>query len=181
MIIRRLLFLIILVVAFWSNATAEIIENRKIINRSYDVWRVSCEDDEMLSEISCRLFVEITQGTTFFVNPLSNENPILLVSEDAYYDRNVFVKIDNNKIITSQAAINNKYNIINFNLNDAKALYNQIKAGKEFFIRFTIKDTSSLNGYKEITAKFSLAEFQKALIYYNNQVNKYNFTINNVN
>jgi hypothetical protein len=179
--IIRLLFSIILVVISCYNVAAEIIENKKIINKSYDVWRVSCEDDEMLNEISCRLFVEITQGTTFFVNPLSDENPVLLISEDAYFDRNIYIKIDNNKLITSQVVLNNKYNIIGFNANDTKMLYNQIKTGKEFYIRFTIRDNLSPNGFKEITAKFSLAEFQKALVYHNNQINKYNFIINNVN
>lgn len=181
MFLKRLLYFLFFIVFNINYTKAEIIENKKIINKSFDIWHVSCEDDEMLNSIRCRLFVEITAGTVLFINPYSNENPILLVSEDAYYDRKIFVKIDNNKIITSQPALNNKYSMIVFSQNDLKTIYNQIRTGKIFYIRFTIKDTTSPNGFKEITAKFSLAEFQKALVYHNNQINKYNFTINNIN
>ena len=46
------------------------------------------------------------------------------------------------------------------------------------YLRFTIKDNTSVNGFREITAKLSLTEFQKALIYFNKQINKYNFNVN---
>jgi hypothetical protein len=181
MTLRRLLFLTIFVWTIQSSATAEIIENKKILNKSFDVWNVSCEDDEMLGEIACRLFVEISEGTTLFVNPNSSENKILLVSSDAYYGRKIFVRVDNNKLISSQIFVTNKHNIVNFEANDLKTLYSQIKTGKDFYIRFTIRDILSPNGFREITAKLSFAEFSKALAHYNVQMSKYNFTINNVN
>ena len=173
------LFAILFLTLWCSFANAEIIENREIINKKFDIWTVSCEDDEMLNYIRCRLFVEITDGTTLFVNPQSTQNPILLVSNDAYFDRRFFIKIDNNKLITSNDFINNKYGIASFNSADLKTIYNQINTGNFIYIRFTIRDNSSVNGFKEITAKISLAEFQKALIYFNKQVNKYNFNLNN--
>lgn len=172
-------FYTVLFLTLWcTSINAEIIENREIINKKFDIWTVSCEDDEMLNYIRCRLFVEITDGTTLFVNPQSTQNPILLVSNDAYFDRRFFIKIDNNKLITSNDFINNKYGIASFNSADLKTIYNQINTGNFIYIRFTIRDNSSVNGFKEITAKISLAEFQKALIYFNKQVNKYNFNIN---
>ena len=173
-------FYILLVFLFCcASIKAEIIENREVTNKKFDVWSVSCEDDEMLNYIRCRLFVEITEGTTLFVNPQSTENPILLVSNDAYFDRRFFIKIDSNKLITSNDFINNKYGIASFKSNDLKTIYDQIHTGNYIYIRFTIRDNSSVNGFKEITAKISLAEFQKALIYFNKQINKYNFNLNN--
>lgn len=174
--IFRIIFLILLIINFSSKA--EIIENRKIINKSFDVWNVSCEDDEMLNYVRCRLFAEITEKTTFFVNPQSNNNKILIVSEDGYYDRRFFIKIDDNGLITSNDFTVNKYNIVNFSPKDIKNMYNQLQKGITMYLRFTIKDNTSVNGFREITAKLSLTEFQKALIYFNKQVNKYNFNIN---
>ena len=95
----KIIFFVILTISFGSKA--EIIENRRIINKSFDVWNVSCEDDEMLNYVRCRLFAEITEKTTFFVSPQSNNNKILIVSEDGYYDRRFFIKIDDNGLITS--------------------------------------------------------------------------------
>ncbi|MBR2140786.1 MAG: hypothetical protein IJ853_00310 [Rickettsiales bacterium] len=173
--LRKFLLLLIL---FATTAKAEIIENKKIINKSFDIWNISCEDDEMLNDIRCRLFVEITEKTTLFINPLSNDNKILIVSADGYYDRKFYIKIDNNKLIESQVFSNNKYNMVNFAQADINSIYSQLQRGQHFYIRFTIRDNSSANGFKEITAKFPLAEFQKSLIYFNKQVNKYNFTNN---
>ena len=174
-------FFILIMIIFISQANSEIIENKQVFNKKFDIWNISCEEDEMFNNIRCRMFVEITEKTTLFINPESNENKILLISEDGYYDTKFFIKIDNNKLITSQNYTNNKYNIVNFNKNDVDAIYSQLKNGQNFYMRFTIKDNLSLNGFKEITAKFSLVEFQKALAYYNKQVNKYNLTINNIN
>lgn len=176
LVIRFLFFFLILCNNVFS---AEIIENKKIYNKTFDVWNISCEDDEMLSEIQCRLFVEITANTTLFINPMSNDNKILLVSKDGYYERRFFIKIDNNKLFESKQYTNNKYSIVSFDQSSINSIYSQLKNGQHFYLRFTIKDNSSVNGFKEITAKFPLAEFQKALVYFNKQVNKYNFTINN--
>ena len=173
-------YIFIFFILFIHQTKAEIIENKKIINKNFDIWNVSCEDDEMLNDIRCRLFVEITEKTTLFINPQSNENKILLVSNDGYYDKKFYVKVDNNKLIESQVFNTSKYNIVNFTQANINSIYSQLQKGQYFYIRFTIKDNSSVNGFKEITAKFPLAEFQRALVYFNKQVNKYNFTtINN--
>ena len=159
-------------------ARAEIIENRKIVNKNFGIWNVSCEDDEMLNYIRCRLFAEITEKTTLFVNPQSNNNKILIVSEDGYYDRRFFIKIDGNGLITSNNFAINKYNLVSFNQKDINKIYDQIQNSMNMYLRFTIKDNTSVNGFREITAKVSLVEFQRALAYFNKQINKYNFNIN---
>lgn len=165
--------LIIISFCFTQNLLAEVIDNKKITNKEFDIWRVSCEEDEMLENIRCKLFVEITDGTTFFVNP-NGENEILIVSKDAYFGKNVFLKVDNGKLIESKPISDLKYGIINFEKNDITKIYKQIQNGQYIYIRFSIKDNSSIDGNREITIKFSLSEFQKAFAYYNKQINKYN-------
>jgi hypothetical protein len=174
---RKFLFLLAALLGM-AQADALIIENKKVVNREFDIWRVSCQDDEMLSEISCRLFVEVTDGTTLFVNPHSSDNPILLTSKDGYHESKYFIKLDKNELITSRPLAGSRYGIVNFSPEDLQSIYRQIKEGQNFYIRFTIRDITSPNGYKEITAKFSLAEFHRALNYFENQVNKYNLNIN---
>jgi hypothetical protein len=119
------------------------------------------------------MFVEVTNGTTIFINPNSISNKLLFVSTDAYPDTKAYVKVDNGKLYESDTIVQNKYNFIRFQTPFIKDLYDSIRTGEHFFIRFTIKDTLSTNGYREITAKISLAEFQKAFVFFLNQRNKY--------
>ena len=151
----------------------EIIDNRKLENKKFDVWSVSCEDDEMLSEIRCRLFVEITNGTTIFVNPYSKGNKLLFVSHDSHYGTKAYVKVDENQLVSSEIFSQNKYNFIKFSQNIIDDLYNKLQTGKVFYMRFTIRDTLSPNGFKEITVKISLDKFINALSYFVKQRGKY--------
>jgi hypothetical protein len=48
-----------------------------------------------------------------------------------------------------------------------------MRVGENFFIRFTIKDKMSATGFREITSKIALADFQKAFVFFLNQRNKY--------
>jgi hypothetical protein len=152
---------------------AEIIDNERVINKKFDVWNVSCEDDEMFYKIRCRMFVEITSGTTMFINPNSVSDKVLFVSKDAYLETKSYVKVDNGKLYDSDLVTQNKYNFIKFPAQSVKELYDGMRTGEYFFIRFTVKDNISATGYKEITAKISLAEFQKAFVFFLNQRNKY--------
>lgn len=165
--------MVLLVVTFFNlPSLAEVIDSKKIINKDFDVWRVSCEEDEMLSSIRCRLFVEITNDTTFFVTPNGN-NKILIISKDGYYDKSVFIKIDNNELLASKPLSDLKYGAVEFNKADPESIFKQMLTGRFVYLRFYIKDKVSINGYKEMTVKFSLNEFKNALDYYNKQIKKY--------
>lgn len=157
---------------FCLSSWAEIIDSKKIINKDFDVWRVSCEEDEMLGKMRCRLFVEVTGDTTFFVIPNEN-NKILIISKDGYYGKSVFVKVDNNKILASKSLSDLKYGAVEFSKTDLDLIFKQMQTGKFVYLRFYIKDKVSVNGYKEMTVKFSLNEFKNALDYYNKQIKKY--------
>ncbi|MDR2760680.1 MAG: hypothetical protein LBB09_02425 [Rickettsiales bacterium] len=169
----KLAFVILFFGVFASNAGAEVIDSKKVIGKRFDVWNVSCEDDEMLSKIKCRMFVEITSGTVMFINPNNSSDKILFVSTDAYTDTKVYVRIDGEKLYESEPIIQNKYNIVKFQTPILKELYDMMRVGEYFFMRFTIKDTMSAVGHKEITVKIPLAEFQKAFVFFLNQRNKY--------
>ena len=158
---------------FFNTSFGEIIDNKKIESKKFDVWSVSCEDDEMLSDIKCRLFVEITNGTTLFVNPYSKENKLLFVSNDSHYGTKAYIKIDDDRLVASEIFSQNKYNFIKFNQNILNDFYNKLQTGKVFYMRFTIRDTLSPNGFKEITVKISLDKFINALSYFVKQRGKY--------
>jgi hypothetical protein len=168
---------LVLVVLFFSvfapKGWSEVIDNKKVTGKRFDVWNVSCEDDEMLSRIKCRMFVEITSGTTVFINPNSTTNKVLFVSTDAYVDTKAYVRVDGERLYESEPIMQNKYNIIKFQTAVIKELYDAMRTGEYFFMRFTIKDAMSATGYKEITVKIPLAEFQKAFVFFLNQRNKY--------
>lgn len=168
----RYLILLLIFISFNSSILAEIIDNKKITNKDFDVWRVSCEEDEMLGKIRCRLFVEITNETTFFVVPYV-KNKILMISKDGYYDKSVFIKVDNNRLLESKPISDLKYGIIEFNESAGDLIFRQMQIGKFVYIRFYVKDKSSVDGCKEMTVKFSLDEFKDALDYYDKQINKY--------
>lgn len=162
-----------LFIFFNSHIYAEIIDNKKITNKDFDVWRVSCEEDEMLGKIRCKLFVEMSNNTTFFVSP-KGVNKILVVSKNIYYDKGIFLKVDNHSLIESKPFSDVKYGVVEFNKSDIELIFKQMQTGKYVYIRYYIKDKSSVDGFREITLKFSLNDFKEALDYYNKQINKYN-------
>ncbi|MDR2777988.1 MAG: hypothetical protein LBB13_00570 [Rickettsiales bacterium] len=168
-------YLFVLTIAM-AGARGEVIANKKIVDKKFNVWNVSCEEDEMLGNVRCVMFVEVTVKTIVFVNPY-NSQKILLVSKDGYSGRSFFVKVDNNVLITSKPLLDGKDGIVNFDERDIENLFRQISEGNNFYMRFSVGDDVSPDGFREVTIKFSLAEFQKAFTYYTEQLNKYH--INN--
>lgn len=166
-------FIFILFIFFIKIINSEIIDNKKITTKKFDNWIVSCENDEMFNKIKCQMFVEITDGTTIFVNPNSKENKLLFISKDIYPDTNIYIKIDDNKLYESEITTQNKYNFIKFKQEYLNEMYTQIRTGKILFVRITIRDKLDSNGFKEITVKIPLAEFQKAFVFLLEQRNKY--------
>ena len=170
---KILILFFVCFLCFSYKVKAEIIANENIITKKFDIWTVSCKDDEMFSSINCRMFVQVTDGTTIFVNPNSNYNRLLIVSNDAFPNTKAYIKVDNSQLVSSESFIQSKYNFVKFTVKQLDFIYNKMRLGKNLYIRFTVKDKLSANGYKEITAKVSLAEFQKAFVFFLNQRNKY--------
>lgn len=159
---------------YYSTSSAEVISNKQIVNKNFDIWTVSCEDDEMLGNIKCRLFVEIDDFTTLFINP-NGKNKILLFSKSLYYGKSVFIKTDNNKMFVSEPVSDGKYGNVIFKKEDIEELYSQMQKSDFLYIRFSVKDNKFIDGFREVTVKFPLAELKETITYYNKQVSKYNY------
>lgn len=161
------LFLFVLIL---NVASAEIIDNQKIINKEFGSWTVSCKEDVMSNENSCRLFTDILDGSTIFVNPNNEANKVVIVSREVVEGTKIIFRIDKNNLIESDFAKNDKYNVVEMNVENKKQLLEQMKTGNTLYVRLNTKDNSNKRGVKQITARFNLADFSKAIIYYNSIV-----------
>ena len=169
--LTKYLFLFLLI--FYTNfATAEIIENQKVVNKEFGSWVVSCKEDIMLDDNTCKFFTEIIEGTVLFVNPNNANNKLVLISREILDNTQAIFRVDKNELIESELTKKNAYNIVDINLDNKIKLLEQMKSGNVFYIRMNIKDSSSDIGSKQITAKLNLADFTKALIYYDSMAKK---------
>lgn len=163
---KNFLFLFLFAVGI-NFATAEIIDNQKVTNKEFGSWVVSCKEDVMLNENSCKLFANILDESTLFVNPNNARNKIVIISKEILNGDKIIFRVDKNNLIESEIANDNRYNIVEMSIEDKGQLLEQMKTGNNLYARFNIRDDSNKNGTKQITARFNLADFSKALIYYN--------------
>ena len=161
-------FLFLLLFIFSINiAAAEIIDNQKVVNKEFGSWIVSCKEDAMLGEVSCRLFTNILDGSTLFINPNNEENRIAVISREALEGSKIIFRVDKGNLIKSEAIKSNRYDIVDISTDNKKQLLESLKSGSFLYVRMNIKDNSNKSGSKQVTARFNLADFSKALIYYN--------------
>lgn len=161
-------FLFLFLFVFGINfATAEIIDNQKVTNKEFGSWIVSCKEDVMLGENSCKLFTNILDGSILFVTPNNTENKIVIISKEILNGDKIIFRVDKNNLIESELATDNRYNIVEMSVENKGQLLEQMKTGDNLYARLNIRDDSGKNGMKQITARFNLADFSKALIYYN--------------
>ncbi len=153
-----------------QGARAEIIENQTITNEEFGPWVVSCREDVMLSTMECKFFTQITDNTVLFINPDKKNNEIVIISNDMVPGSKMMLKIDKFRPILSNIKDGkNIYNVVNLEPADKFNLFNQIRSGTTLYTRLTISDQGAPLGRKEITAKLSLTDFSKALVYYESQ------------
>jgi hypothetical protein len=155
-----------------SSIKGEVIANRKIDNHIFGLWKVSCEDDEMLEQIRCVLFCRPTIETLLVINPYHHK-PLLLLSGDSYIPGDFFLRVDNQDLVVSKGLRDERYKIINFAEKDIITLLQQLQHGNNLYLRFRLKDMALAEGFREVTSKLPLKEFQKALLYYQQQLDKY--------
>ena len=117
-----LLFLFIFIV---NIASAEIIDNQKVVNKEFGSWAVSCREDLMLGENNCKLFANVLDGTTIFVNPNNNANKIVIISKEISEGSKIIFRVDKNEIFESDAARNNEYGIVEMNVENKIKLLEQ--------------------------------------------------------
>lgn len=147
-----------------NSLNAEIIKNEDVNTQKFGVWNVSCKEDQMLDEVECKIFAEITEQSIIFLNPLNKENMITIISKDIMPNSKMLVKIDKNQLFNSLEYRGNEFGNIDFLIDDKINIFNDIQNGQSLFFRFFIANS------KEITVKLSLKDLQKALNYFNSKM-----------
>jgi invasion protein IalB len=166
----RKIFCIILYFLFSANLfAAELIDNISKEEKKFGDWTVTCDEDEMMEKIDCKIFSTfVTEGSSIYIQPNNKvANQVVIIVPLAKEGTNLKFKVDKNDLISSDNIVkNDEYGIIPFSPSKQRTMLSQIKNGQILYIRFTVNDPQAVNGEKEITAKISLAEFPKLLIYY---------------
>ena len=163
---KNFLFLFLFVFSI-NIAAAEIIDNQKVVNKEFGSWVVSCKEDMMLGETNCKLFTDILDGSTLFINPNNKENKVAVISREALDGSKIIFRVDKDNLIESEVIKNNRYDVVDISIDNKKQLLESLKTGSFLYVRMNVKDSSSKSGSKQVTARFNLADFSKALIYYN--------------
>lgn len=147
----------------------EIIDNIVVEEKKFGDWTVLCEEDVMLENASCKIFTTFYNDTSsVYIQPNNKvANQVVIMIPSALETTNVKIKIDKNFLITSDIIEKrSEYGVIPFSPAKQKMMLMQLKNGQNMYIRFTVRDLKVVGGMKEITAKISLAEFSKLLVYY---------------
>lgn len=170
----KILFLLVLLFVPNISSSAEIIENISTEEKKFGDWTIVCEEDVMMEKIDCKIFSNFYNNTSsIYIQPNNKiANQVVIMIPSVMEGSNVKIKIDKNKIITSDFIEKvAEYGVIPFSPAKQKLMLNQLKSGQDLFIRFTVRDLKVASGVKEITAKISLAEFSKLLVYYDVKTN----------
>jgi len=96
----------------------------------------------------------------------------LNTSKDIMEGSRVIFRIDRNELIGSGIVESNAYNIINIGIDRKREIFEQLKVGNVFYVRFSVKDDSNNTGSRQVTARLDLADFVKALDHYNTMMTK---------
>lgn len=166
---KKIFFAIFTCLFFANSFAAEIIDNISKEEKKFGDWTVSCEEDVMMENIDCKIFSTFYNDTSsVYIQPNNKiANQVVVMIPSVLENTNVKIKIDKNKIITSDVVDKkSEYGVIPFSPAKQKLMLSQLKNGQDMFIRFTVRDLKVSGGMKEITARISLAEFSKLLVYY---------------
>ena len=154
---------------FNTSFGAEIIDNISKEEKKFGDWTVLCEEDIMMEKVDCRIFAQFyDNSSSVYIQPNNKvANQVVIIIPSVVENTNVKVRIDDNSLITSDNIEKvQEYGVIPFPPVKQKLMLSQLKAGQNMYIRFTVRDSKVADGTKKITAKISLAEFSKLLVYY---------------
>lgn len=172
---KKILFLAIYLLFSVGQAfSAQVIENIQKEDRVFGDWTVSCEEDIMMEKVSCKIFTTFLNGSSsIYVQPQNKvANQVVVMIPSIAEKTSVKIRIDKNPLIVSNTIEKRaEYGVIPFYPADQQKLLNEMKPGKDLYIRFAISDPKSQSGAREITVKISLMDFIKMLDYYETRVN----------
>lgn len=152
-----------------NSFSAEIIDNILREEKKFGDWTVLCEEDVMMENIDCQVFTTFyNDSSSVYIQPNNKiANQVVIMIPSVLENTNVKVKVDKNNLITSDTVDKRpEYGVIPFSPSKQKLMLSQLRDGQEMFIRFTVRDLKVAGGMKEITARISLTEFSKLLVYY---------------
>jgi len=172
-IMRKFIITFIFLLFTFSNSFAEVIENKVQDERNFGPWQVLCREDVMMANTTCKAFSKFYNNlATVYIQPHNKvANQVVIIIPPVLENTEVKVRIDKNEIIKSRNLSKDNYGVVPFSSRDQKIMLQQIKNGKEFFIRFTIKGNES-DKSEEVTVKISLAEFNNMLTFYDQKISK---------
>jgi len=151
---------------------AEIVDNVQKDRKDFGDWTVVCEEDVMMDKVSCEMFSTFYDGlASIYVQPNNKTaNQVVIIIPNAVTSKGVKFRIGKNPTIAAKPIPKPlPYYVIPFSPPQQKLMLEQMKNGSDIFVRFAVADTKNAKNTKDITVKISLAEFQKALSYYNDK------------
>lgn len=166
---RKNIFIFIFCLFSFASFGAEILDNIARESKKFGDWTISCEEDVMIDKVDCKIFSNFYDNTcSIYIQPNNKiANQVVIIIPSVLEKTNVKFKVDRNSLINSDTIYRlPDYGVIPFAPNRQKQMLSQLKSGDNLYIRFTVRDVKAANGTKEITAKISLAEFSKLLVYY---------------
>ena len=170
---RLFFFFIFSCLLFTNSFSAEIIDNILKEEKKFGDWNVLCEEDVMMEKVDCQIFTTFyDDNSSVYIQPNNKiANQVVIMIPSVLENTNVKVKIDKNSLIVSDVVDKKpEYGVIPFSPAKQKLMLSQLKNGQDMFIRFTVRDLKVADGKKEITARISLAEFSKLLVYYDTKM-----------
>ncbi len=165
----KFLFIIIIINLLVINRSyCEIIETKNE-EKTFGEWKVFCEIDDMMQSSHCKIASKFYDNSSVISLQPTNSlvNQFFIIIPKIKIASFVKIRVDNNDLILSQNINSNDFGLIKITSNEINNLYNQMKKGDNLFLRFNIEEFD-----KEITVKFDLKNFNKALYFYNNKVFK---------
>ncbi len=167
-----------------SISHAEIIDNVIKEIKTFDEWKVACDNDTMMEKIDCKISARFYNNTSsIYVQPENKySNQVVFIIPQAIPASTVKIRVGTNTIIESQEIKKEDFGVVPFLNQDRKTLLDQMKDEEEYlYIRFTIKDETSTDGIKYITERIAMSKFKKMLDYYDSQSNLYSERIHRLN
>lgn len=171
---KKIFLILFFCFRFGNSFSAEIIDNISKEEKKFGDWTISCEEDIMMGKTDCKIFSIFYDNTSsVYIQPNNKiANQVVVMIPQALEKTDVKIKVDKNNIILSDVVDKKtEFGVIPFSPTKQKLMLSQLRIGQDMFIRFTIRDLKVAEGVKEITARISLAEFSKLLVYYDMKIN----------
>ena len=170
---KKLILSLIILFLLTSATLAEVIEGTVKEEKKFGPWTVSCEIDVMMDKTDCKVFSRFYNNTSIIYVQPSNKlaNQIVLLIPNVLPDTFVKMRVDKNELIWSNNVTKNDYGVIPFSDERKKTVLEQMKRGKDLYIRFSVIDNKAIEGKEEVTIKISLEEFSRMLFYYDLRTN----------